>query len=195
VLLAAVFLREIPTLRQGAGIVLAFAGLALIGASSGADLPVVALALALSGALSWAVGNILVKRAGNMPMIPLIVWASLVPPLPAFALSFWLEPATSFPHALAGASWLSIAGLIYLGTLSTVAAYAIWGYLLGRYSAAAITPFALLSPCVGVLASALVFGETFPQIRYGGMALIMLGLVVILLPSNRTTPPIQVPPA
>ena len=85
--------------------------------------------------------------------------------------------------------------MIYLGTISTVVAYAIWGHLLGRYPAAAIMPFALLAPCVGVIASALIFGEAFPPVRFGGMALIMLGLIIILWPAGRAQPPLQAPPA
>src|SRR5579871_3429647 len=88
VLLAATFLGEVPNVRQCAGLVVAFAGLALIGLTVGADLKPLALGLALAGALSWAVGNVLVKRTStDVPLFSLIVWASLVPPLPALAIS------------------------------------------------------------------------------------------------------------
>jgi uncharacterized membrane protein len=86
VLLAAVFLGDRPTLRQCAGMTVAFAGLALIGLTGGTDLKLTALGLALAGALSWAVGNVLVKRRANVPVFPIVVWASLVPPLPAIVL-------------------------------------------------------------------------------------------------------------
>lgn len=84
---------------------------------------------------------------------------------------------------MSGASWVGIAGAVYLGAVATMA-YAIWGGLLQRYPAGAVAPFALLSPCTGVLASALVFGELFSPVRYAGMALILAGLAVILLPSG-----------
>jgi O-acetylserine/cysteine efflux transporter len=50
VLLAAVFLREVPSLRQCIGTALAFAGLAVIGLTIGGDLTAAALCLALAGA-------------------------------------------------------------------------------------------------------------------------------------------------
>ena len=53
----------------------------------GGDLTAAALCLALAGAFSWAVGNVLVKRTADVPVFPLVVWASLVPPLPALLLS------------------------------------------------------------------------------------------------------------
>jgi len=65
VLLAAIFLRDLPSVQQGAGMTIAFTGLALIALTVGAEFPPVALALALAGALSWAVGNVLVKHRGR----------------------------------------------------------------------------------------------------------------------------------
>jgi O-acetylserine/cysteine efflux transporter len=181
VLLSAVLLGEQPTWRQVFGLLVAFAGLVLIGATTGADLQLPVLALALAAALSWAVGNILVKRAPGVPVFALMAWCSLVPPVPALALSAWSAHAIALPTAVANASWASLGAVLYLGTLATPVAYAIWGMLLRRYSSAIIAPFALLSPCVGVLASALILGEVFGGLRYAGMALIFIGLAVTLL--------------
>jgi O-acetylserine/cysteine efflux transporter len=179
VLLAALFLGERPTSRQGAGMILAAAGLLLIGLTVGSDLPVLALALALSGALSWAIGNILLKQVQGVSMLHLVVWCSLVPPLPMLLLSgLWGE--AFLPIAIAQASWASLGAAVYLGGVAT-SVYAIWGGLLGRYPAAAVAPLALLSPVTGVIASAMVFGERFGVLRLTGMALILSGLAVIVL--------------
>jgi O-acetylserine/cysteine efflux transporter len=67
-------------------------------------------------------------------------------------------------------------------------AYAAWGSLLRRYSAAAVAPFALLAPCTGVVASAVILGEAFSSLRYAGMALILGGLAVSVLPRPRRAP-------
>src|SRR2546429_376776 len=71
----------------GFAMAIAFAGLALIGLTIGSDLKVAALGLALGGALSWAVGNVLVKHAAGVPTFPLVVWSSLIPPVPALIVS------------------------------------------------------------------------------------------------------------
>jgi O-acetylserine/cysteine efflux transporter len=185
VLLAAALFGDAPNARQCAGLIVAFGGLTLIGLTVGADLKPLALGLALAGALSWAVGNILVKRTPtDVPLFSLVVWASLVPPLPALAISGLLGTGSSFPSALLNASWIGLGGAIYLGAAATLI-YAIWGDLLQRYPAGVITPFALLSPCTGILASALVFGERFSALRYAGMALILVGLAIILLPIGK----------
>ncbi len=187
VILATIFLREIPTLRQSAGMIVAFAGLLMIGLTVGADLPLLALGLGLASALSWAVGNILVKRIGSVQMFPLMVWLSLVPPLPALTVSGYYDANAPLIGGLAEASWSSIAAAIYLGAIATTFAYAIWGNLLNRYPAVMVAPFALIAPCVGVIASSLAFGEVFGPVRYAGMALILAGLAVIVLPINRAS--------
>ena len=185
VILAALFLREVPTSRQSAGMIVAFAGLVMIGLTVGVDLPLLALGLALASAFSWAIGNILVKRTRGVRMFPLMVWLSLVPPLPAFIVSLYSDTDPAFFDALAGATWSSIAAALYLGAIATIFAYVIWGDLLNRYPAAMVTPFALIAPCVGVIASSFAFGEVFGPVRYGGMALILAGLAIILLLGKR----------
>ena len=185
VLLAAVFLREIPRLRQGVGMVIAFAGLVLIGLTTGADLKPAALGLALAAALSWAVGNILVKRTAGVPVFPLMAWCSLVAPWPVLLLSWLVDPQPSLIGAVMNASWPSIATALYLGTLATPIAYGMWSHLLQRYPASVVAPFALLSPATGILSSALILGEVFGPLRYAGMALILAGLAVIVWPTRK----------
>src|SRR5205823_2943488 len=92
-----------------------------------------------------------------------------------------------FPRAIASASGLAIAATLYLGVVATIFAYAIWGRLLRHYPAATVTPFALLVPVVGGYSSALVFGERFGPLRLAGMALVLIGIAVIVLPWDRMT--------
>jgi O-acetylserine/cysteine efflux transporter len=114
----------------------------------------------------------------------LVVWASLVPPLPALLLSAVYDGHPPIIGALAGASWTSLGSAIYLGTIATFVGYAIWGNLLQRYPAALVAPFALLAPCTGILSSALVFGEVFEPGRYAGMAFVLAGLAIIVFPEG-----------
>jgi O-acetylserine/cysteine efflux transporter len=186
VLLSAAFLRDMPGARQLIGMAIAFAGLALIAMTVGSDLNLVGLGLAVAGAFSWAVGNVLVKRAPKVPMFPLVIWCSLVPPLPALLLSSVYDQQ-SVVEAAVNASWLSTGALLYSGFLAIAVAYAAWGHLLQRYPAAVVAPFGLLTPCTGVVASKLIFGEVFSPARYAGMALILCGLAIIVLPLQMLT--------
>lgn len=185
--LSALFLGDHPTRRQIAGMAVAFAGLALIAFTVGGDLRAAALGLALGAAFSWSIGNVLVTRAKGASIFALLVWCSLVPPLPSLAVSAAIDRVPLWT-ALAHASWSSLIAVIYLGTIVTNVGYAAWGWLLQRYKAGTVAPFALLSPCTGIVASALMFGEVFPPVRYAGMALILAGLAVILLPGAKPPP-------
>ena len=185
VLFAAIVLRERPTRRQVAGMTIAFAGLALIATTAGADLRLLGLVLTLGSAVSWGIGNIFLKRLGRLPQLDLMIWLSLVPPLPALALALAEDGPGAVGAALAGAPWRAWAAVLYLGLVATAVAYTLWGRLLSRYPVATVAPFALLVPFVGALASALAFGETFGPVRLAGMACVMAGLAVIVVPRRR----------
>jgi O-acetylserine/cysteine efflux transporter len=187
VLLAALALGERASPRQLAGLGLAGAGLLAIGATVGQGLTGIGLGLTLVSAVSWAVGNVLLKRVGPVDILPLVVWLSVIPPLPSLALSMVLDGPGDLVRALRGASPLGLACVLHLGLVATVLAYAIWAGLLRRHPAAAVAPFALLAPFVGAGASALVFGERFGAVRLAGMALVLLGLAATVLP--RSPPP------
>ncbi len=75
--------------------------------------------------MSWGVGNVLVKRLPPVDMLRLMVWLSVIPPLPALALSLALDG----PRAL-GARVQLVARprrRAVPGPIATVLAYAIWG--------------------------------------------------------------------
>jgi O-acetylserine/cysteine efflux transporter len=185
VLFAAAALGDRPQPRHLAGLVVAGLGVGAIALTVGADLRPAGLALTLGSAVSWAVGNVLLKRAGPVDMVPLVSWLSLVPPLPALALSLALDGPGALVAALPAASAAGLAGALYLGIVATSIAYAIWGTLLRRYPSAAVAPFALLAPAVAALAAAIVLGERFGALRLGGMALVLLGLIIAVVPVPR----------
>lgn len=185
VVFAAVAIGDRPNAQQIIGMSAAFAGLSLIGFTLGGSVTLLGFTLTLASAVSWAIGNVLVKRLPKTDMLNLMVWASLVPPLPALAISAVLDGPASLMHAIAGASWLALGAPIYLGLLASVLAYAVWGSLLHQYPTGAVAPFALLSPCVGAIASVLVFGERFGLLRLFGMACILLGVAIVAFPLRR----------
>ncbi|HLZ65058.1 MAG TPA: EamA family transporter [Aliidongia sp.] len=193
-LIAMIWLGERPQIRQWAGAGVAFAGLASIGSTVGGDVTALGLGLTVMSALSWACGNLLLKRmppARNgrpIRMLNLIVWLSLVPPVPAFALSLGFEGPARILDALANAGWVGFGALFYIVALSTLVGFGIWGRLLSLYSASTVVPFSLLVPIFGALSAALVFHESFGPARLLGMVLIMSGLAITALPIGRLRP-------
>jgi len=164
---------------------------AVIAATVGHDLTAIGLGLTAMSAVSWGVGNVLVKRLPAVDTLALAAWLSLVPPLPGLALAIlWDGPRALWDSGL-GASWLALGAILYLGVVATVLAYAIWGHLLRRHPAAQVAPFALLVPFVAAASSALVLGERFGPRRLVGMGLVLLGLAIIVRPGGAgvTEPP------
>jgi O-acetylserine/cysteine efflux transporter len=182
ILFAAFALGERPTLNQWIGTVVALAGLAVIATTVGGDLTAVGLGLSALSAVSWGIGNVLVKRLPPVDTLGLMAWLSLVPPLPSLALAAALDGPRALWTALPAASWLGLGATLYIGLVATVLGYTLWGRLLRRYPAATVTPFALLIPFVAAYASSLAFGERFGPLRLAGMGLVLLGLAVILAP-------------
>lgn len=185
VIFAAFAIGDKPSVQQVIGMLAALIGLSMIGLTLGGSITIVGFLLTLASAVSWAIGNVVVKRLPKVDMLHLMVWASLVPPLPALAISSALDGPESLIHAVMVASWLGIGAPIYLGLLASVLAYAVWGSLLHQYPTGTVAPFALLSPCVGAIVSALVFGEHFSPFRLTGIAWILIGVAVAIFPLHR----------
>ena len=180
--IAAAILREWPTRRQVAGGVVALAGLALVGTTVGANgVTLVGFLLLTGAAVFWAIGNILLRRVGKVDMLSLTSWASLVPVVPLFLLSLAFEGPERIGAAVAGATWLTVAALLYIAVVSTIFGFAAWGQLLKHYPAATAAPFSLLVPVSGTLFAFLIVGETFGPIRLLGMAFILAGLAILVL--------------
>lgn len=188
---AAIFLRELPTRMQVLGIAIAMCGLLLICFTVGYDFSVWAFSVSMTAPVSFAVSNLLLRRAQDVSMVDLFAWIGLLAMLPLLVILLTVEgPAVTW-HALTHMSLLAASCVLALALLGTTLGYWIWGRLLGRYSAAQVVPFALLVPFFGAGASSIVFGETFGPLRLTGMIVVVLGIAVMLL-SRRPPPLVEV---
>jgi O-acetylserine/cysteine efflux transporter len=178
---AAAAFREIPTGVQVAGIGVASIGLLMIGGTVGFDFSAGAFAVLMISPVSFAIGNLLLRQAREVPMFDLFAWLCLVPPLPLLALAFAVDGAQATWHSLWQMSLTGWASMLFVGAISTSIAYWLWGRLLRDHTAAQVVPFALLVPFVGAAASSVVFGETFGALRLAGMITVVGGIAVMLL--------------
>jgi O-acetylserine/cysteine efflux transporter len=180
--IAAAVIGERPTGRQLAGAAVAFAGLALIATTVGANgVTLAGLLLLLGAAASWATGNVLLRSARAVDMLALVSWCSVAATLPLLALSVALEGPDRIGAAVIHASWQMVLALLYIALVSTTFGYGVWGQLMKRYPAATVAPFALLVPVSGTISAALILGERFGPARLAGMVLILAGLSVLAL--------------
>jgi O-acetylserine/cysteine efflux transporter len=180
VVFAAIALGERTGTRQVAGIVLAGAGLTVIGAGRGGSVPLGVLLLAIGSAASWAVGNICTRKAKADNGFALLVWGSLWAAPPLFALSL----ATEGPHRIASSLThphaAALGGLAYVVVLSTFVGLGGWVMLLGRYPAGSVAPYTLGVPPVGMLAAFVAHGERVSGLELAGAVVVLAGLIAIV---------------
>jgi O-acetylserine/cysteine efflux transporter len=166
------------------GAAVAVAGGALLAApklSAGESVTFAGFLLVIAAAAAWAFGNIIAKRGAGEhapDMFALVVWSSLVPPLPLAALSYVIEGGPAAVHAVATMSlkvWACIAIMAYGATLF---GFGSWNALLHRYPTTLISPFALLIPISGIASGALFLGERLAPLQAAGVALVFAGLAV-----------------
>jgi len=178
---AAIAFRELPTPLQGLGIGVATIGLLMICGTVGYDFSVGAFAVLMICPVSFAIGNLLLRRAQDVRMFDLFAWLCLVAAIPLLALTLVANGPQPTWHGLSHMSSTGFVCMVALGGLSTSIAYWLWGRLLRDYPAAQVVPFALLVPFVGAAASAIVFGERFGPLRLAGMIIVVCGIAVMLL--------------
>jgi len=178
---AVIAFREWPTPMQGLGIGIATAGLLMICGTVGYDFGVDAFAVLMISPVSFAIGNLLLRRAQRVPMFDLFAWLCLTAAVPLLALTLAVDGARPTGDALVHMSLTGLVCMLALGGVSTSIAYWLWGRLLRDYAAAQVVPFALLVPFVGSAASSIVFGERFGPLRLAGMLTVIGGIAVMVL--------------
>ena len=178
--LAVIALGEHPSVRQVAGVSLAVAGIAAIAAGRAHSVPLHAVALGIASAASWGCGNVVTRAAGTRGPFSLLVWSSVVAPVPLLGLSLIFEGTRRWQHAASSLSASGIAALAYVVVVSTFFGYGTWYRLMSRYPASTVAPFTLLVPVIGILTAWLVRGEHPTWGELLGSLIVLIGLALAL---------------
>jgi len=172
--ISALFLCERPSVRQIVGVAIGMLGLALVAISHSQVAPWLPLVVTLGAALSWAIGNVLARRAKAASGLSLVVWSGLVVPLPSLALAMIVDSPGVVWESIVGLSWVAILSTLYTAIAASLIGYGIWNTLLAKYPTSSVVPFTLLVPVVGILAAWLAQGE-LPTVMELIGGVIMLG--------------------
>lgn len=181
--LSVLFFRERVSLLPLVGMLLAVCGLLVIGAHIDATVTITGIVAVVAAGFFWACANVAVKQAAleipKFDMLGFVVWSSVfaIPPLVLLSLAFEGFDAglQAVQHAHAGA-W---AAVLWQAIGNTLFGFAAWSWLLTRYPAAIISPYALLVPLFGMGASALLLGEALPLWKISAAMLVLGGLSII----------------
>lgn len=183
ILFAGLLLRERPGRTQAAGMMVAFGGVTIIGVDFGQGSPVLAFVLCVLGASMWGLANVAIRRMNQATEQPIdalafMVWMSLVPPLPLFALSMIFEGPGAGLRALRDMSLTGAGALAYIAYLSTLVGFGLWGWLMRRYEAGTVAMYSLLVPPFGIASAAVVLDERISGLRLLAAALIIGGVAI-----------------
>src|SRR4051794_25143315 len=178
--LAVVALRERPSLRQVVGVSLAIAGLGTIALGRADNVPLQAVALGVASAAAWGCGNVVTRAARPQRPFSLLVWSSVVAPVPLLGVSLVFEGTARWQSAASSINASGIAALAYVVVVSTFFGYGVWYWLLSHHSASTVAPFTLLVPVVGILTAWLVRGERPTWGELLGSLIVLLGLALAL---------------
>jgi drug/metabolite transporter (DMT)-like permease len=157
IVIAALALRERPTLPQSVG---------------------VALFLCLSAALMWAIGNVLSRGSGATGGLSLTVWSALVVPVPLIALSVVVDGPASLATGAAAFGWKAAVSTLYTAGLASLVGYGLFNTLLARNPSAAVVPWILLVPPVAMGSAWALLGEVPSGGELAGGAVLVLGVLV-----------------
>ena len=180
VLLAAIVLKDKPGIQRILGMLISFAGIVLIAGQPSLSEQLPAILLTAAGAMTWAVGQIMVKRLENPPSgFALTAWIGFFSGPQMILGSFIFEDSQL--ESLSNASWIGWGVILYLALIMTVLGYGIWYHVLSRNHVSKVMPVMLLLPVFTIASSMLFLGEEPSPMIFIGAAVVIGGVSMIVI--------------
>lgn len=184
IIMGSLFLKETIKPTTLVGLFIAVLGLTVIGGDTSTNMSMIGLILTLLSALSWAIGNILIKKLQPINNLSLNVWASVISVMPLALSSLVFEGLNTIILSLSHLTWTGILSICYLGLIATLLAYTLWARMLSYYTTDLITPFSLLVPIIGMSSTAFFLHEHLTVFEIIGAVIILLGLSINIFGSH-----------
>ena len=181
-LLAALLERDRMNSRQVAGMLIAFGGVWILAGEPRTATSLPHLLMVVMAAFFWALGNVVIRRIGPIKPLLLNAWVSILAAPQLALLSVTLEVGQL--DAVRAADWRGWGAVAYMTLGSSIGAYGLWYYLLGRHPMSRIVPLTLLAPVLGVCFSILLLGEPLTLRLVIGGAVTIGGVGLIQLAAN-----------
>ena len=178
-LLAWIILGDRISVKQIVGMAVAFVGVVMIVGEPKLSNDMVYVFMVIGGAFTWAVGQIMIKKLGDIGGFMLITGVAIFATPQLYIASFMLE--TDHFAQIQTASVGAWAAVVYLGLIMTALGYGLWYRLLGLYTVNQVMPFLLLLPITSVLGGIFFLDENLTtKIAIGGsLTVIGVGLITI----------------
>ena len=186
VLLAVLFFKEKPGILKLTGMVIAFVGIVIISGLPSLRGQITWILLTASGALAWAIGQIMFKRISNhISGMSAVAWIGAITGPQMLFASFMLEDNQL--QSVLNATWIGWGVIIYLGIIMTVMGYGIWYTILARNTVSNVIPVLLSLPVFTIAFAMLILGEEPSVEILLGAAIVIIGVGFIVIPEMLRT--------
>ena len=173
-------------LAPAAGLALGLIGVGLLSGLGGGSgrISAVGVVIILAAAFTWALGTIMTRRV-TIPSSPALA-SGMELLCGGVALLAMAAAAGEFGSLhLAGVSWRSWLALGYLIVIGSIVAFSAYGIAVRALPTATVATYAYVNPVIAVLLGTLILNERLTPAMFGGGALIV-GAVVLVV---RRSPP------
>lgn len=178
-ILSILLLGETVRWRRWSGILLAFAGVMVIGFNPLVFQSLTGLSLVALGALSGALGLVAIKRVPAIRPLELQAWFTWTS-LPVLAvLTLLLERGQL--DSLRALDLTGAGAILYTAIAASLVGHTSFFWLVQRYPVTAVAPVTVLAPLFSVFFSVLLLGDRLDWRMVTGGAMTLAGVAVITL--------------
>lgn len=168
--------------RQGAGVLLAFAGLVVAFIDKAAGGSLLGDAFGVLAALFWAATTVLIRATAlaKVTATKVLLYQLVVSAAVMFPLS-WLVGERGIGVLSAPTLWAMAYQIVVVAFIS----YLAWFWLLTRYLAGRLLVFSFLTPLFGVLFGILLMNDQPTLHFFAAAAMVVGGIVLVNLPARK----------
>ena len=176
--------RERPDLISVTGLVVGFAGIALLVRPGGGSGSLLYLLLTVLGSFVWAFGSFLSPR---LPVPRDAFAATAYEMLAGGAVLMTAALIAYSPHQLNPAHYSarSFFGLAYLVVVGSLIGYSAYAWLLANAPIGQVSTYAYVNPVVAIALGAIVLGESITWRIVGGALLILAAVAIVVRRESR----------
>jgi len=178
VILSYLILKEKIDIYNKIGFILALLGVLLVFFVTDGTVTVLGMMFVILSAVSWAILNIIIKKAQTKNVFAFLIWSTLFPPIPLFLLAYFMQGDIVFINFFDNIDTNAIISILFQVYPTTLLGYWAWNSLLTKYPLSIISPLSLLIPIFGLLGSFVLFNEEIGIYKIIASLIILLGLLI-----------------
>ena len=176
VILSYFILKEKINIYNKIGFVCALFGIFVVFLVSDGTVTLIGVLLVILSAISWALLNIIIKKAQTKEVFAFLIWSTLFPPIPLFLLAYFTQGEIIFINFIQDIDTKAIISIVFQVYPTTIFGYWVWNSLLSKYPVSLVSPLSLLIPIFGLFGSFVFFNEEVGIYKILACSIIILGL-------------------